>query len=843
MDPPRVLLVDDTPANLIALGAVLRPLGAELVEARSGPEAIEKLGLGSFAVALLDVQMPGMDGFEAAARIRKTAAGRDLPILFLTAIHRDESYARKGYASGAADYITKPYDADILRARVKAFVDLFRQREELRRHEVESRTRERDEAVRRLAALERISTAALEEGDVGALLRKLLGVFLEAADRADSAAILLREGQGLRVRASVGLSSYSIEETILVGQGFAGTIAATGEPLSVGERTSNDLVTSRGAQGLFGVPLIHEGDVIGVAQIGASKSDAFSELEKRLFVAMAERAAWAVGRRFRLDRFHLLLMAAPAVVSIFRVPGYVREFANHACRKIFGGREVIGLGPTELGAPREAYAMLDRVALGGETVSLDEHRVAVDWRGDGSVEERFFNVSLQPLRGPLGKVEGVVSLSIDVTEQVRARQVVEKAVRDRTALLESERVARAEAELANRAKDDFLATVSHELRTPLNAILGWTVIAQRSAPPELQRALSIIERNARTQTRIIEDVLDVSRIISGKLRLVLSSADVAAAIESAFEVVRPAAEAKGVILTADVGDVGWIAADPDRLQQVIWNVLSNAIKFTPKGGRVELTAAREEQRIAIRVHDTGEGIDPAFLPYLFDPFRQADGSATRRHGGLGLGLAIVKQLVQAHGGTVAAESEGTDKGSTFTLHFPGGTPAAAAPSRTQLASIDDARPARLDGVRVLAVDDDEDARHLLHEALSALGADVRCASNAAEALARISEMLPHVLVSDVGMPEIDGLTLIQRVRRLPPNTGGLTPAIALSAYAHVDDSQRAIAAGFQMHLAKPVDPSLLARAVAHLAGRPSEATDEASGVRGPAPALVERAER
>jgi signal transduction histidine kinase/DNA-binding response OmpR family regulator len=822
MEPTRVLLVDDTPANLVALGAVLRPLGAELVEARSGPEAIERVAGGSFAVALLDVQMPAMDGFETAAAIRATAAGRDLPIIFLTAIHRDEGYARRGYATGAADYITKPYDADILRARVKAFVDLFRQREDLRRKDVETRTRERDEAVRRLAAMERISTAALEEGDVDGLLRKLLGVFLEAADSADSAAIFLREGGVLRVRASVGLSAPVLGDVTPVGGGFAGGIATTGDTRS---RSVADLPTTieealerpAGVMGLFGVPLVSEGEIIGVAQIGSTRNGSFTELERRLFATMAERAAWAVARRFRLDRFHAVLTTAPAVVSILRVPGYRREFANLACRKLFGGRELIGLPASELGPSSEVVPLLDRIAKTGEAVTLTEHVVVHDFHENRAPEERFFDATLEPLRSPLGKIEAILSFSNDVTERVRARRELERAAKERALLLERERTARAEAELANRAKDDFLATVSHELRTPLNAILGWTVIAQRGAPPELLRALSIIERNARTQTRIIEDVLDVSRIISGKLRLVLSPADVSAAIEGAVEAVRPTAEAKGVGLAVNVGAVGTIQADSERLQQVVGNVLSNAIKFTPKGGHVDLSAQREEGFVVIRIRDTGEGIVPEFLPFLFDPFRQADGSTTRRHGGLGLGLAIVKQLMLAHGGTVIAQSDGENRGSTFTLRLPVGLSAPAPASPPTLPPESSGTATRLDGLRLLAVDDQEDARQLLREILSERGAKVTCAASASEALERIADFRPHVLVSDLAMPDEDGLDLIQSIRRLPPERGGLTPAIALTAYAHADDTHRAMAAGYQMHVAKPVDPVSLAIAVAYLA--------------------------
>ena len=391
-DPPAsVLIVDDSPANLIALGAVLQPLGVRVVEASSGEQALQCVANETFAVVLLDVQMPEMDGFEVARRLRSSEIAHELPIIFLTAIYRDEGYARRGYATGAADYMTKPFDADVLRARVKAFVDLFKQRERLRRREVGERTRERDAAMARLAEL-----------------------------------------------------------------------------------------------------------------------------------------------------------------------------------------------------------------------------------------------------------------------------------------LESERQARRDAEIANHAKDEFLATVSHELRTPLNAILGWTVIArQRATDPEVQQALETIERNARAQTRIIEDVLDVGRIISGKLRLEIAPVRVSETIDAAVQTLRPAADAKSVQLTVDVeDDVGIIAADVDRLQQIIWNVLSNAIKFTPKWGSVTLKGQRAQSDVVLAIADTGQGIQHEFLAHLFEPFRQADGSTTRRHGGLGLGLAIVKQLVQAHGGTIVASSNGVGHGSTFTITLP-----------------------------------------------------------------------------------------------------------------------------------------------------------------------------
>jgi signal transduction histidine kinase len=549
MDPERasVLIVDDTAANRLSLAAVLAPLGVRIVEARSGAEAIERASSEAFAVALLDVQMPGMDGFEVAKRLRETSAGVELPIVFLTAIHRDELYARRGYAVGAADYITKPFDPDVLKARVKAFVDLFQQRERLRAQQLGERTRERD------AALERLS-----------------------------------------------------------------------------------------------------------------------------------------------------------------------------------------------------------------------------------------------------------------------------------ALLASEQAARREAEVANRAKDVFLAAVSHELRTPLTAILGWAMDARRRKPsPEIERALSRIERNARAQMRIVEDVLDIGRVVSGQFRLEVSAANVADAIEGAVVAVRPAAQAKEVTIfeTLEAG-LGTIAADPERLQQIVWNLLSNAIKFTPAGGQVEVRAARRDANILIQVIDDGQGIGPDLMPHLFEMFRQADTSPSRRHGGLGLGLAIARQLVQAHGGRIEAHSDGEGKGSTFTVEIPAAPPPAAPSERPSRAPV---QADRLDGIRLLLVEDDEDARELLERVLVDQGASVAVASSAPEGLRLLASYRPDVLLSDIAMPGVSGYTFIRMIRSLPPERGGRVPAVALTAYTRREDEERALQAGFEAHVSKPIEPDRLVSTLAELARTP-RAGDESAHV-------------
>jgi PAS domain S-box-containing protein len=383
-----------------------------------------------------------------------------------------------------------------------------------------------------------------------------------------------------------------------------------------------------------------------------------------------------------------------------------------------------------------------------------------------------------------------------------------------------ERTLRREAEVASRAKDEFLATVSHELRTPLNAILGWTLtLRSRKPDPEIDRPLAVIERNARAQTKLIEDVLDVSRIISGKLALNLGPTNAADAIAAAIDTVTPAADAKGVHISSEVEPQSLaITADAERLQQVVWNLLTNAVKFTPKGGSVAVHGYREGSEICVRVTDTGEGIRPEVLPVVFEPFQQADTSTTRRHGGLGLGLAIVKQLVTAHGGTVSVSSGGAGKGATFVVRLPARSTIPAVRASSVLTSPDRALP-RLDGLRLLVVDDEDDARVLVGAVLGEQGAEVHLVASASEALAQLSVIRPDVVVSDIAMPQMDGYALIRKIRALPASMGGRTPAVALTAYARSEDAKLAFAAGFQMHVAKPIEPSQLAIVVANLGGR------------------------
>ncbi len=388
-----------------------------------------------------------------------------------------------------------------------------------------------------------------------------------------------------------------------------------------------------------------------------------------------------------------------------------------------------------------------------------------------------------------------------------------------------------EAEAANRTKDEFLATMSHELRTPMTAILGWAHLLRTSRfnEEDMARALETVERNARAQTKLIDDLLDISRIITGKLRLDVRLVDITSIIEAAVDATRPTAEARAIRLQAIIDpQAGPVSGDADRLQQIIWNLLTNAIKFTPKGGRVQVRLERINSHVEITVSDTGRGISAEFLPHVFDRFRQADGTTTRKHGGLGLGLSIVRQLVELHGGTVSAESAGEDQGSSFIVQLP------IMVTRRELAEPERRHPTAggnipfdcppsLVGLRLLIVDDERDTRDLLRAVLEQCGSKVTTAASAAEALEAFQQSRPDVLISDIGMPVEDGYLLIGKVRALEAGLGKRVPAIALTAYARVEDRVRALTAGFQVHVPKPIEPVELVAVVASLAERTGNA--------------------
>ena len=446
---------------------------------------------------------------------------------------------------------------------------------------------------------------------------------------------------------------------------------------------------------------------------------------------------------------------------------------------------------------------------------------------------RYENLPLQTTDGKLREVEFVSNVYDEDRHpviQCNIRDITDRkhAEEERRVLLASAQAARAEADTANSLKDEFLATVSHELRTPLTAILGWSqmLASGNLDEQESKRAVETILRNARAQREIIDDLLDISRIITGKLRLDIHSVEMDRIIDAVVEGVRPAADARNIHLHTAIGpQIGPISGDPDRLQQIIWNLLSNAIKFTPEGGRVEVQLERCDSQVEITISDTGQGIDPELLLHVFDRFRQLDSSSRRRHGGLGLGLSIVRQLVELHGGTVTAESQGKGAGTTFKVILPVTRvqPDISDLERTSQPSIEgsistDQQPS-LDGLRVLVVDDEPDSRELVAAALIVHGAEVVSFGSAVEALEEMGRRTFDVLVSDIGMPEMDGYWLINKVRQLPAERGRRIPAAALTAYAGIEDRRRVLLAGYQLHIPKPIEPAKLTSMVANLAER------------------------
>ena len=529
---------------------------------------------------------------------------------------------------------------------------------------------------------------------------------------------------------------------------------------------------------------------------------------------LSERRRGEEALRQSEERFRLLVdNVTDHAIYMLDASGKVMTW-NSGAERIKGYRaaEIVGKHVSRF-FPDEDAAAAERMlesALRAGRIEDEGYRI----RKDGA---RFWaNVVVTALRDPSGRVIGFAVVTRDLTHRRMA---------------EDERILLAQAQEANRVKDEFLATVSHELRTPLNAILGWANILTGERVWDvatLTKGLAVIRRNAQIQAKIIEDILDVSRIITGKLRIETQILNLADVVRDAIEVVRPSFEQKGVdLLVERCDDSVELVGDAGRLQQVVWNLLSNAVKFTEEGGKVTIALLRQSTRAVVRVHDTGRGLSKEFLPHVFEPFRQADGSSSRKFGGIGLGLSIVRHLVELHGGRVVAESEGEGHGATFVVELPIRTPTSLTPAiRSGVATRGSADRDVLEDVSVLVVDDNADARELLSEFLGMRLMRVHTAGSAQEAFELVQMLRPELVVSDIGMPGEDGYELIRRVRGLPHDAGGGTPAIALTAFARREDRLRALRAGYDRHLAKPIDPAELIATMADLLGprslRPSD---------------------
>jgi PAS domain S-box-containing protein len=493
---------------------------------------------------------------------------------------------------------------------------------------------------------------------------------------------------------------------------------------------------------------------------------------------------------------------------------------NRSAQRLFGytpeeaiGQSILLIVPPE--RYNEEAKIISQLRKGERIEHFDTQRRAKD--------SRIIDISLSisPIRDADGTIVGASKIARDVSDRKRIEE-------DRERFLEAERFAREQALRVGRMKDEFLATLSHELRTPLNAVMGWArlLTTGRMSAQDLREAGQIIERNALLQKQLIDDLLDMSRITSGKLRLEVLRIEPASVIDDAIQAMQPTADAKGIHIERNLDrHIGQISGDPTRLQQVVWNLLSNALKFTPRGGRVRVGLRQVYSHIELTVSDTGQGISPEFLPRLFDRFSQADASANRKHGGLGLGLAIVKQLVELHGGSIDAKSDGPDKGATFIIRLPVLPPAFKAyESSLEPSSIAENGLAKADlsALKVLIVDDELDARELVKRLLSESGAQVITSDCATEALRLLEQDVPDMLVSDIGMPGIDGYEFLRKVRKIQNSAAARVPAIALTAFACSEDRTRALRAGFIAHVAKPFEPSELLATIAVVAGRVEE---------------------
>ena len=868
--PASILLVDDHPPNLTALEAILEPLGERLVRASSGTAAVALAQHEDFAIILLDLQMPQLDGLETAVLLKKLDRCHAVPIIIVTANEPSRDTAVKVYASGAVDVLYKPLDPDLLRSKVAVFVDLYRERTASRRssdraapnasttvravEESSGRLSERliaaapsaDDQAETVEALVRIHSALSEDLDVGRIAQRLVDE-TTALTSADAGAF----HWSARGTMHVALSGAMRDELLTLGPGAPlltrvfggiGTLRIDDAGTEPGERLPGHV------RSLLAVPVVsRRGEVAGALVLVSDRASAFDARDEELAAVAARHAAASLDNarlydeaqvaRRRAELAELELGAGEARVRLALDSAGLGTFdfnpTTGALRWDTRTRALFGLPAA---APVTFSVFLAGIHPDDRARVEAANRRALDPQGDGSYDVEYRTLGIEDgverwvaARGQTFVEHGRAVRFLGTFLDVTAKKIVEE---ERGAMLGREQEARAEAErataraeAASRAKDEFLATVSHELRNPLNAILGWSRImleeGEQLSVERRRKGLEVIARNARAQVQLVEDILEVSRIVSGKLRLSTASTDVGSVVEAALDTVRSAAHAKGVLLEAFVApETGSIVADEDRLQQVLWNLLSNAVKFTPRGGSVRLEARRDADEVILSVRDTGEGVEREFLPFVFDRFRQADGSTTRLHGGLGLGLAIVRHLVELHGGLVDAASDGPGMGATFTVRLP---VHATPPPEEAPAKIPSVRPvaaparSALCDLHVLVLDDEEDMRDLIAMILEHAGARVTRASSVATALLAIARDCPHVAVSDLAMPGADGYAFVAQVRAsLDPKTRAL-PLVAMTAFARAEDRHRVLSAGFQRHVAKPIEPNELVEALAEVA--------------------------
>ena len=803
----KILLVDDLPANLLALQTILEPLEQELVLAYSGKEALKHVLHSDFSVILLDVLMPDLDGFETARLIKEREQSRSIPIIFLTAASAHDQYAFRSYSVGAVDYILKPFEPEILRSKVAVFVDLFRKREQIRRQASQLWQAQQREREQQIAELE-VESERRYRG-----LAEALPVIVWSAGPDGRITYGNRPWFHPRPGPPIwktlihpqDLARFELTWEQALGRGQAIDVELRLRPAPLADHrwhlvrlhpTHAPLRASEPREPRDG----RASWIVTCTDIDDRRR---AEATLRFLAEASTVLASSLDYQATIPRVALLAVQAIAdwcIVDLRSADGDLRRFAvahgtpNDAdlARQI----ERLPVRSLEDGAPPEGT--LDQFLFGRDSVPDERWKVRF-------ASTRYIAEPIQVR----GQRAGQIALATSgaghrlVPDHRLVEQLTRKIVSaiDNAGLYEMARQEHARLEEANRVKDEFLAIVSHELRTPLNAVLGWAHLLRTPGldPATSALGLETIERNAKAQAKLIADILDVSRITSGKLQLNLEQVDLAAAIEAAVDSIRPEAEAKGVELALELPSPCPLTGDAERLQQVVSNLLSNAVKFTPPGGVVNVRLSEGEGTVAFEVVDSGAGISPEFLPHVFDRFRQGDATPSRFHGGLGLGLSIVRTLVALHGGTVNAHSEGLGRGASFAVELPRGSGMAAG-GAPESGSRRAPAGRLLAGLRVLLVEDARDSREFLERALAAHGAEIIAVASAPEAMAALARQ-PDILLSDIGLPGEDGYELIRKVRAQLPDL----PAIALTAYVAAGDRDRALAAGFQAHAPKPID--------------------------------------
>jgi PAS domain S-box-containing protein len=862
----NILVVDDEPANLLAVEAILEPLGQRVIRANSGVEALRHALKMEFCVVLLDVQMPEMDGIETAELLRKRPKTRNVPIIFLTAISKEKSHVSRGYEAGAVDYLFKPYDPDALRTKVATFVELGK-RNALMRAQHEAL---RAGSQRELAAFKKWSERRYED------LAESMPQIVWTADSAGN--ISYHNGRwgelaGTGVTEAVApLPFASIAHPADLDPFASGWSSA----VRAGVEWEAELRLGSSRKGyryhlVRAVPRRDENEVV-MGWVGtATDIDARVRADRAL--RMLADASRTLNRSLESERSStsdleaVLRSALPIFgdAAILDVRGVetapASDDADSGVREPTGTRLQVttaDVDPARIADPRFELGPATVFYSGRREVYLDvgsEHsNLPVDRaEGRGAEHLRFLEelgvsgyicVPLVSRERTIGTLTFVRFRGADRAETGDVEIAADLAQRiavaiDNTRLHAMTERRREELELANKSKDVFLATLSHELRTPLNAIVGWTDMMKNGglSGTELTRAMETIDRNAQALSGLVGDLLDVSRIVTGTLKLESKVVSLASIVESAVVAARPQCATKKIELDLMVQPVDGVRGDPGRLRQVIGNLLSNAIKFTPPGGRVSVRTEGVAERVRVTISDSGDGIAPEFLPHVFERFRQEHigrtgpstpgtaGNPRSIQAGLGLGLAIVKHLVEDHGGTVTAESEGRGKGATFVVELPVASDLGTAVEEDTTSLPPTGEP-DLRGIHVLIVEDDPDGNELVCTILERYGARVTSATTAAAALDALDAERPQILVSDIGLPDMDGMELIRTIRQRKED--GAIPAVALTAYASRQDATKAVAAGFDAHVAKPVQPATLGSVIIRLLARGGAALGEPS---------------